>query len=154
VKPFRAVLPALALAFMAAPVVAQDNAGAAADILGEWGFESIFTDPVLGCDRSLTGDVFISQTPDPAVYECTMTARDYCPEVFDIRAEQTCVASRDGEKLVIESTIETVEPPEALGTYWPDNFLLTIIDGANMVGTLDSAIVTSARFFRRLGPIA
>jgi hypothetical protein len=85
-------------------------------------------------------------------YQCSVVARDVCPGVWDHRAEQTCVARRKGDQLVIDSVLDSVEPPT--DTYLPDDFSLTIIDDANMVGELRSAYDTRARLYRRDGPIS
>jgi hypothetical protein len=156
VKAYRAILALLPLALVTATARAQDagtapkqdDPGATANILGEWGFEASPYRP----DCTFTGDITIRPGADPNVYDCTMHARDYCPDIWDYHAKQTCVARRDGANLRVESTIDNVEP--STGDYWPDNFSVTIMDSEHMNGQLDSAIITEARFFRRAGPIS
>ncbi len=138
-----AVLPLAATA----PAAAQET-GATAVILGEWAFEA--ASMYEGC--TLTGEVVIRQGAEPGFYECSIVARDYCPGVWDYTAEQSCVAARKGDQLSILSTLESVEPPT--DTYWADNFMLTIVDDANMVGELRSVYDSNARLYRRDGPIS
>lgn len=139
---------AAAAVFAIAPAAVADDVGASADITGAWSFVS---DPTYaGC--SLRGEVFIRPSDDPDTFTCEMVANDVCPDVWTYRAEQSCVATRDGDALVIQSRIETVEP--ATDRYLPDNFVLRIIDGSYMTGKLHSAMTTRADFYRQDGPIS
>jgi hypothetical protein len=148
----RAALLALAPSLLlgAAGATAQDTprAGEIADILGYWVFEAAPTYP--GCH--LYGEVNIAPGPTPDSFQCSMIANDVCPDIWRYRAEQVCTATRKRDRLVITSTIESVEP--STGNYLPDNFLLTIVDGSRMVGELRSAIDAPAEFRRGEAPIS
>ena len=149
-KPLRFLLGAATLALAAQPSFAQqssENPGATADITGRWSFLSDPTYP--GC--SLSGEVFISSTPDENRFTCTVVANDVCPGVWSYRAEETCVAERDGDQLTIASRVLQVKP--STGNYLPDDFAVTIISGSRMTGDLVSALVTDVEFFRGDTPI-
>jgi hypothetical protein len=147
VRPAYAKAALLAAALSASGAAAQET-GEAANILGSWAFEAAPTYPTC----SLFGEVTIEQGATPERYDCVMVANDVCPDVWAFRAEQVCSATRKGDQLTIVSRIERIDPPT--DRYLPDNFTLTIIDGALMLGDLRSAIDAPARFVRQNGPIS
>ncbi|MCG8443223.1 MAG: hypothetical protein MI723_15585 [Caulobacterales bacterium] len=142
----RAAGLAAALALLGAPAPAQ-SPGEEADITGLWAFEA---DPINAACR-FWGEATITAGPEPGRYQCQLVANDVCPTLWSHRATQSCVALRDGDKLVIESRITQVEPDT--NNYAPDDFELTIIDGALMTGTLHSAMTSDAVFRRTDIPI-
>ncbi|MGD2134024.1 MAG: hypothetical protein PVI23_14615 [Maricaulaceae bacterium] len=158
----RLALAALALSCAAAaPALAQSNAqsiGAEADISGYWEFETKRYD--YGC--KMTGEMTIAPAETEGEYVGELIAREKCDgitletgEIFgpvEYYAEQTVVATRDGEALTIVSTLVRIDPPST--SYWPDDFVLEIIDGALMMGELRSADIAPVAFFRGDAPIA
>lgn len=140
----RAVSLALAVLF-AAPAAADDGA----DISGHWTFA---TGPYhVVC--TMTGEVTLSPTSDPDVFEGELVAWEACAGRPRFEAVQSAVAVRDGDGLTITSTLVTVTPTSDL--YWPDNFELRIVNGSLMLGELLSGtIVAKAQFRRADGPIA
>jgi hypothetical protein len=145
---------ALACALMLAPAVAlaqeDASAGASADIMGEWTF---YCPLQPGC--ALSGTASLRPGATPGVYSCSITAHDVCPPLWDHTAKETCTATRAADTLSIRSRVDSLEPaPPAFGSYLPDNFSLTIVDGSNMSGALVSAHTATARFRRENGPIS
>jgi hypothetical protein len=147
-RPIWATAAAAAVVFMTSGALAQDARVSSDDLLGAWSFEAAPTYD--GC--SLTGEVFIRRGVTPDTFLCEMTAQDVCPNVWSYRAKENCTATRNGDKLTIESRLVTVDP--STDRYLPDDFDLLIIDGSNMVGELRSAMIATARFFRSVGPIS
>ncbi len=145
----RGLLVACALTLAAPPAAAQSSdAGATADITGAWSFE---TDVYpLGCQ--MTGELTLHPTTDPDVFDGRLMAYESCEGGARYEAKQISTARRDGAQLVIESALVRVLPSPEF--YQPDDFELTIVDGALMVGELRSADIAGVRFFRRDGPIA
>lgn len=141
----RTVLTLAACALAAAPVVAQDEppaGGAPADISGGWSFQ---VDPYFSQGCVMTGE--LSLTPrDQGGYACSLLAEERCISGRILRARQSCEAVIDGSTLSLSSTVTEVEPPGA--TYFPDNFELTIVDGALMRGELQSSARSPAIFHR------
>jgi hypothetical protein len=143
---------AFILALASVPALAQDegsSAGSDADISGEWSFEAA---PVYdGC--TFHGTASISLGTLPGEYQCSIVARDICPTAWDHTAKETCIAKRSGDTLTITSILDTVDPPT--DSYYPDNFSLTIVDGAHMSGALLTVPYnTNARFHREVGPVS
>ena len=87
-----------------------------------------------------------SPTSDPDVFDGRLAAHEKCENGPSYDATQSAHAYREGDKLVIESTLEQVLPLHS--DYWPDNFALTVVNGALMIGELRSASVASATFRR------
>lgn len=141
-------LLAAAAVASAGPALAQDEpASDEADIVGFWSFSA---ETYEQC--SFRGEAMISAGPSDELYLCELTATDSCADAWSYTAEQTCVATREGDLLSIKSRITSVEPPTDL--YLPDDFLLRIIDGSLMEGELHSSGTTRARFVRTNGPIS
>jgi len=134
-----AILGAAALA--AAPATADD--GARVDITGQWSFETEMFDIVC----KMTGELSLQATDDPNVYEGRLIAYEACNGEQLYQAEQDVVANRKSDQLQIVATLTRVLPsPE---NYAPDNFQLTIVNGALMTGELRSADIAPATFRRR-----
>ncbi len=142
----RAVLAIAALSLAPIGAAAEElQGGATADITGSW---SIATE-VYGSGCKLTGEIELRATDDPDILEGRLVAHESC-EDRSYEAEQVAIARRDGERLVVESAVMKVTPrPLPPVSYWPDNFVLTIVDGALMVGELRSAHAAPATFRRR-----
>jgi hypothetical protein len=138
----RAALFALAVALAPLPASAQTpEDGAEADISGDWEFET----EVYGLCQ-MRGDLTLTATSDPDVYEGRLMAYESCVGGRRYEAEQTTLAYRRGDQLVIESRLKLVRPSPV--SYMPDNFALTIMSGALMVGELRSADIAPATFRR------
>lgn len=141
----------IALAIASAPTVALAQSsedpgpgvGASASITGAWAFETVLYD--YGC--VMTGELVLRATDDPDVYEGELTTHEACDGVPPYDTEQSSVAVRKGDQLRIESQLVRVLPSPDF--YRADNFALTIIDSALMVGELRSADVASVTFRRQ-----
>jgi hypothetical protein len=144
-----AVAAGLALAATSGAVFAQPKARAQAPVItGAWSFQ---TQPYDG-DRdgrtcSMRGTMTIVQGRTPGALTCTFVATETCPHGA-WTAEQTCTATRTGDKVEITSTITRVTP--ATVNYAPDNWSLTIRSSDLMVGELRSADIAGVQF--RRGP--
>jgi hypothetical protein len=132
---------------LAAPVALAQDEGASADILGSWTFEASPTYD--SC--FLHGEATLRPGPSADVFLCELVANDVCPNIWSYRAEQTCTATRKGDRLTISSQIESVDPQT--DRYLPDNFVLRIVNDSLMVGELRSAVDAPAEFRRTAGPI-
>jgi hypothetical protein len=133
----------LAVGLGVAAAEAQDDAGAAADIVGNWSFET----EVYDVTCHMEGELVLKASGTADVYLGDLVAFESCRGQQIYEARQSVVARRDGERLEIVSTLVRVLPsPEH---YAPDNFELTIVNGALMVGELRSADIASATFRRR-----
>ncbi len=141
-----ATLPALlsALLACAGAAIAQP---AAPNVLGAWRFETARYDVDNGGGCQMTGSMTITRGPSANVYACRFIATETCPW-GEWSAEQTCVATRTGAKLEIESTIVKLTP--ATTSYAPDNWSLTIRSSDLMMGELRSADIADVQF--RRGP--
>lgn len=139
----------LALGATAGVVSAQPQARAVAPVItGAWRFQ---TRPYDG-DRdgracSMRGTMTIVQGRQSSALTCTFVATETCPHGA-WTAEQTCTATRTGDKLEIASTIRRVTPSTV--NYAPDNWSLTIRTSDLMVGELRSADIADVQF--RRGP--
>jgi hypothetical protein len=132
------------LALWAPHAFAQDpDADPIADISGGWSFETEVYDLVC----QMTGELQLAPTADPDVFMGRLIAYESCGGRQIYQAEQSSVARRDGERLTITSTLTRVLPSPEF--YAPDNFELTIVNGALMVGELRSADIAPATFRRR-----
>ncbi|MGD2134022.1 MAG: hypothetical protein PVI23_14605 [Maricaulaceae bacterium] len=121
------------------------------DIAGVW---TLQTKVFQGVCR-MTGALTLDPTGAPNEYVGRLEAHQRC--VLDDWREDTLAvqsvrAVRDGDHLSIVSTIESVTP--GTGPYAPDNFELTIVDGALMSGELHGFNIIPARFERGEAPIA
>lgn len=130
----------------------SSSLGATADISGTWSFRT--TDYYnFGC--RMDGQVVLQPTDEEGVYACFMVAEENCPGVGRglYIARQTCQGDRNGAELRITSEVVTVNPPTT--SYYPDNFSVTIIDDAEMLGRLLSyELDTSVEFYRGPGPVS
>ncbi len=140
---------AAALAATSASAQTTPPSGEDIDVSGDWSFRT--TEPYnFGC--RMTGDVRLTPTADPNVFDCSMVAKENCPALGFFTATQSCVAEQDAGALLITSEVLHVEPNT--GNYLPDNFSLIIESPIRMNGDLVSAVVTPATFFRGVGPIS
>ena len=141
------ILAALALAPLAlAPVAAtaQDSSpGATADITGAWSFET----EVYESRCRMTGELDVRESGQPGVYRAQLVAYESCTGQEPYHAEQVSAIRREGDQVKIESRLVRVEPSPEF--YLPDDFVLTIIDSALMVGELRSADIAPVTFRRR-----
>lgn len=136
----RPALFALALA-IAAPTLA---AAKPADITGAWAFVTQTYGP--GCQ--LSGSMVIRQSGKN--YVCSFTAQERCPDIT-IKAQQSCTATRTGDRLEIAATVKKVTPKVG---YVPDNFALTIANSAQMKGELHSFHDAPVDFWRGDAPVS
>jgi hypothetical protein len=140
----RALSALAAVLLIAAPVAAQSDDGAAADILGAWTFQTARYDS-LRCQ--MTGELVLTATSEPDVYGGELIAYETCDGDQIYEARQSATVVRDGARLTITSTLLKVLPRPDF--YAPDNFELNIVNGALMVGELRSADIAPATFRRR-----
>ncbi|MGD2134025.1 MAG: hypothetical protein PVI23_14620 [Maricaulaceae bacterium] len=132
--------------------------GAEADITGDWEFETKIY--VGGC--KMTGEMTIERSETEGQYVGQLIAREKCSGFVDENgeplgdieyyAEQSVVATRDGDQIYIDATLELVLPSP--DNYWPDDFELEIVDSALMMGALRSYNDAPVAFFRGDAPIA
>ncbi|GEM_PF-7054796 len=100
---------------------------------GRWAFEAeaFFA---FGVTQEIGGELEMTRTGENT-YSCHLRVLDHIPEEdVVIRTEQACVATRDGDALVIESVVLSVDPP--MYNYVPDNFTLTIVSASRMEGIM------------------
>jgi hypothetical protein len=138
-----AATPAFGQSGGEAPEQAPD-AGGAADIVGLWAFQ---TDLYENFRCQMTGELELAATADPNIYSGRLVAFESCDGQQLYEARQIVAAVRDGAVLTLESSLDEVLP--SADFYAPDNFVLTIVNGALMVGELRSADVAPATFRRR-----
>jgi hypothetical protein len=137
-----AVALAIGLCSLGAAAQSGDQ-GAAADIEGGWSFETAVYD--ITCH--MTGELILKPSGTADVYLGDLVAYESCNGRQIYEARQSVIARRDGDRLEIASTLVRVLPsPE---NYAPDNFALTIVNGALMEGQLRSADIAPATFRRR-----
>lgn len=147
----------VALSCPLAPALAQSS-GEDADITGRWLFET----KIYWADCRLTGELNLEPGDAEGVYVGELIAREKCEALrdetgaiidnFEYYAEQSVIAERDGDRLVITSTLVHVVPSP--DNYWPDNFTLTIVDRSLMNGDLISFNTAPAVFYRGDAPVA
>lgn len=113
------------------------------DIAGSWTFET----DIINFQCRMTGELDVMPTDTPGLYRGRLVAHETCGDLPPFEAVQTCVLLRDGADVKITSKIVSVTPSDI--RYWPDHFVLTIINGALMAGELRSADIAPARFHRR-----
>ena len=115
-----------------APASAEET-----DISGTWNFTAKLRLP---CDFS--GQATLAPAPDTTTtdYTCEMTARQYCPELnIDYTVRQTCKVRNTRGQVWVQATIKEFLSGEDRGTYYPDNFNLSVQSPYEMVGALVSA---------------
>jgi hypothetical protein len=95
----------------------------------------------------MTGELTLTATPDPNLFNGKLVAYESCFGTQIYEAHQNAVVVRDGDRLSITSSLHLVLPSP--DSYAPDNFELRIVNGALMVGELRSADVARATFRRR-----
>lgn len=139
------ILAAFALVIAAvSPALAQTDTGPTEDIRGAWSFE---TDRYENGRCQMTGELLLTETSEPNVFSGELMAYEACDGVQIYEARQGATVVRDGERLTITSTLLKVLPRPDF--YAPDNFELTIVNGALMVGELRSADIAPATFRRQ-----
>ena len=107
------------------------------DLSGTWNFTAKLRIP---CDFS--GQATLSPSADTSTsdYACEMTARQYCPELgIDYTVNQTCKVRNTRGQVWVQATIKEFLKGEDRGTYYPDNFNLSLQSESEMVGALISA---------------
>lgn len=109
-------------------------------VVGVWEFK---TEPY-GGGCVMSGRMTIRPAVGGAPHTCTFVAYENCPDV-KVRADQTCTATKVGDKLSIKATIIKVEPQVS---YAPDDWELTVIDAGRMRGELRSADIAPVIFYR------
>ena len=141
----RHLLAALgAMAVVLAPSAAAQDAGAdRPDISGSWTFVAKI-EPAC----TFTGTARLTPTDEPDVYDCELTANQFCEPDFDYAVRQTCIARRTGNQLSIRSEIAEFLKGEPTPFYYPDNFTLSIKSGDRMFGALVSSSSFAAEFIR------
>jgi hypothetical protein len=147
----RALVFAMGLA-VALPAAAQKPAPAgaqsgakSANITGGWSF--ITQTYSNGCRMS--GQMTLRPSP-AGKHACTFTTQEKCNDIT-VHAKESCEAVRDGGKLTIKSTVNAVDPKVG---YEPDDFELTIENGARMTGMMRSFNSAPVEFFRGDAPIS
>ncbi len=139
---------AVALTLAAVPAAAQIDAGATVNIEGTWSFT---TDPYdadgQGGYCQMVGELTLRSTPDETIFDGKLVAYESCFGVQIYEAHQNAVVVRNGDQLSITSALHLVLPSP--DSYAPDNFELSIVNGALMVGELRSADIAPATFRRK-----
>jgi hypothetical protein len=132
---------------LALPAAAQKPAASSksANIGGAWNF--VTQSYANGCRMS--GVMMIRQS-NTGKYSCTFQTEEKCPDIT-VRAKEACEAVRDGGALKITSKVTSVEPQVG---YDPDNFELTIQNGARMTGMMRSFNSAPVEFFRGDAPVS
>lgn len=142
----RVLVFAAALA-AALPATAQKPAAGAksANITGAWNFQTQTYSN--GCRMSGV----MSVRPSPGgKHACTFQTEEKCNDIT-VRAKESCEAVRDGGKLTITSKVGAVDPKVG---YDPDDFELTIQNGARMTGMMRSFNSAPVEFFRGDAPVS
>jgi hypothetical protein len=134
---------ALAIALCPLEADAQNDDGAAANIAGGWSFET----EVYDFTCHMTGELILEPSGTPDVFLGDLVAYESCNGSQIYEARQSVIARRKGDHLEIVSTLVRVLPSPS--AYAPDNFDLTIVNGALMEGELRSADIAPATFRRR-----
>ena len=131
----KSLIAAILLVTAAAPAPA--HASDEADISGTWNFTAKLRMP---CE--FTGQAKLAPAPDTTTsdYTCEMTARQYCPSLnIDYTVRQTCKVRNTRGQVWVQATIEEFLTGEDRGSYYPDNFNLSLQSSTEMVGALISA---------------
>ena len=122
-----------------------------ADIKGNWTFESELD---IAC--SFNGTAYIGEAFEGGL-TCELTAHQACPipgsddeESWTVR--QSCTVEREGDELVIRSTIKELLGGNVSDTYRPDNFYLEIKNKDLMDGFLVSYAAHPATWTRSEEP--
>lgn len=143
----------IAAIFSSLILVSPANANDDIDISGTWNFSANLRMP---CE--FTGQAKLSPSPDKTTtdYTCEMTARQYCPTLnIDYTVRQSCKVRNTRGQVWVQATIEEFLKGEDQGTYYPDNFNLSLHSSSEMVGALISAgNVNSAVWVRTEGSIS
>jgi hypothetical protein len=142
----RALVFAAALA-VALPATAQKPASGSksANITGAWSF--LTQSYAKGCRMS--GQMRLAPSSS-GKHACTFSTEERCPDIV-VRAKETCEAVREGGKLTIKSTVDSVDPQVG---YDNDDFELTIQNGALMTGMMRSFNSAPVEFFRGDAPVS
>ena len=125
------------VAFIFASMLQAPASAEETDNSGTWNFTAKLRLP---CDFS--GQATLAPTPDTTTtdYTCEMTARQYCPELnIDYTVRQTCKVRNTRGQVWVQATIKEFLSGEDRGTYYPDNFNLSVQSPYEMVGALVSA---------------
>ena len=134
------------LAMIAPGAYATGGDKDAADILGNWTFQ---TKPYRNGQCVMTGTMRLTPSPESGLYECELTAVDVCSMWGRSVVLQQCKARRTGDQLSIRSEIDQFLESKLEGLiYVPDNFALTIQSAKRMYGSLISAATAPAIFVR------
>jgi len=138
----------LALLLFAAPALAQPRTPRAhqpPNLSGVWGFETA-PETTWGC--VISGRAQLRATSRRGEYDVRMQAVQRCEREYrdEVRTAQTCTARLTaGTQLFVECRLNA--PPEGY-EYLPDNFVLTVRNGALMEGRLVSGWVANASWRR------
>ena len=137
---------ALAAAMPAAAQKPASTGSAAANITGAWTFQT--QTYANGCRMS--GQMLIEPAKNGVTHACTFSTEEKCPDIV-VKAKEACTATRSAGKLSIKSTVKSVEPQVG---YDPDDFDLTIRNGALMTGMMRSFNSAPVEFFRGDAPVS
>lgn len=120
------------LAFLANHAHAEE-----ADLTGTWNFTAKLRIP---CEFSGQATLKPSEDRRETDYSCEMTARQYCPELnIDYAVRQTCKVRNTRGQVWIQATIEEFLRGQDTGSYYPDNFNLSVQSSSEMSGALISS---------------
>ena len=123
------------------------------DLSGTWNFTAKLR---IACE--FTGQATLAPADDTSEtdYACEMTARQYCPTLgIDYTVNQTCKVRNTRGQVWVQATIKEFLKGEDTGSYYPDNFNLSVQSSSEMTGALVSAgNVRSAIWIRRDGSIS
>lgn len=133
-KPFSSLAAAALLtAGWAGAALAEVESGS---LEGQW---CLSADPFIAgaVQQTIFGEMELTQTGENE-FTCKLWVEDHIPMVdgddLVIRADQTCVATREGSTLKIVSTVVRIDPPQF--TYYPDDFTLEIEGPSLMTGVM------------------
>lgn len=140
------VSAALGLTLAGAPIACA-KPRASDPVLGSWTFETA----VYKGSCRMRGEMSIRAGSAPNVYQCSFVATESCTDL-KVRADQSCTATKSGQKLSVKATILKVTPPDV--PYAPDDWELTIVNASKMIGELRSADIAPVTFYRGTGAIS
>lgn len=107
------------------------------DLTGTWNFTANLRIP---CEFSGQATLSPNQDRTESDYSCEMTARQYCPSFdIDYTVHQTCKVRNTRGQVWVQATIKEFLKGEDSGSYYPDNFNLSIQSDSEMTGALISA---------------